>query len=88
MADTGITKDDINFDDEPEFEVSDAAAELCDDIDGYAILAAIGFSSLLWEIMTDDQKTQLTDWERAALEKLHEFGDEVGLEGVGSKLRD
>lgn len=76
------------FDDEsamPEFP--EVAYELVDELPAEASVAALGFASLLWELLTVDQKAQLSTWDRAALERLAELSDEVGLEIVGEKLR-
>lgn len=67
---------------------AESAYDLVDEIPDDALVTALGFSSLLAEVLTDEQKAKLTPWERAALEHLHNLGDEVGLEDVGSNLRD
>lgn len=87
MTDAPINTDNV-FDNEdamPNFP--EVAYDLADELKEEAVIVAVGFSSLLWEVLTDEQKRRLSEWERAALERLHELGDDTGLEDVGLKLR-
>jgi hypothetical protein len=76
------------FDDESAYpDFPEVAYDLVEEMSGEALIAAVGFSSLLWEILTDEQKGQLSDWDRAALQRLSDLSDDTGLEVVGKDLR-
>jgi hypothetical protein len=72
-------------DDMPEFP--EVAYDANEELPAEALITAVAFASLLWERLTIDEKAQLSTWERAALERLAEISDEVGLEEIGEKLR-
>lgn len=69
----------------PEFP--EVAFDLVDELNGEGTVTAIGFASLLSEVLTDEQKAKLSDWERAALQNLTNLSDECGLEEIGAALR-
>lgn len=88
MTDTDTINTHNVFDDESMMPIfPEVAYDLIEEMSGEAAITAVGFSSLLWEILTEEQRNKLTAWDRAALERLHDLADEVGLEEIGAALR-
>lgn len=90
MADKQFTKDNA-FSNEAHLEFSaipEVATDATEDMSAEEVVMAVAFSGLLWEVLTDDQKASLTNWERAALERLAEMSDDMAMEYVGTKLRN
>lgn len=81
MAD--ITKSNVFTDHNPEIDLPEVAEEYLDawmesaDIEQVAVV--FGMAAKLHEVLTDEQKAKLSDYERAALERIHEDADDVAI---------